>query len=59
MVNIHTPQAEMLIEHFHELRADLHVDELEQSADPRRAPLHLVRMYANGTRHRGDEAVAT
>lgn len=59
MVNIHTPQAEMLIEHFHELRADLHVDELEQSADPRRAPLHLARMHADGTRHRTDEAVAT
>ena len=34
MVNIHTDQAELLIEHFEELRGDGHDAELEASETP-------------------------
>ena len=53
MVNIHTPQAELLIEHFQHLRGAEHVDELAESLDPRRAPAGLVRHHQDLTRRRG------
>ena len=37
-VNIHTDQAEMLIEHFEELRGESHDAELEASRDPPACP---------------------
>ncbi|MDE9364187.1 poly-gamma-glutamate synthase PgsB [Luteipulveratus sp. YIM 133132] len=44
MVNIHTDQAEMLIEHFHELSGADHHDELEESLEPGRAPRGTQRL---------------
>jgi hypothetical protein len=38
MVNIHTHQAEMLMEHFEHEAGDEHVDELAASLDPERQP---------------------
>jgi hypothetical protein len=55
LVNIHTPQAELLIDHFQHLRGDEHVDELAESLDPRRAPVGLVRQHQDLTRRRGRE----
>ena len=48
MVNIHTAQAEMLIEHFQSER-DSHVDEVEMSQQPDRAPAPLQRAAANAS----------
>ncbi|EOM76161.1 hypothetical protein [Rhodococcus rhodnii] len=44
MINIHTDQAELLIEHFEQLRGDDHHDELDLSRDPRRAPAGAARL---------------
>jgi poly-gamma-glutamate synthase PgsB/CapB len=44
MVNIHTDQAELLIEHFAELSGDGHAEEVEASRDPRRLPQGAARM---------------
>jgi poly-gamma-glutamate synthase PgsB/CapB len=44
MVNIHTHQAEMLLEHFVELRGGDHDEELEASRDPTRLPQGATRM---------------
>ena len=44
MVNIHTHQAEMLLEHFAELRGGDHDEELEASRDPSRLPQGESRM---------------
>lgn len=50
MVNIHTEQAELLIEHFQHERDD-HVDEIELSRSPARAPAPLQRALAQATYH--------
>lgn len=50
MVNIHTHQAEMLIEHFAELRGGGHDEELEASRDPARLPLGTQRIRRSGGR---------
>lgn len=44
MVNIHTDQAEMLLEHFAELRGGDHDEELAASRDPSRLPQGTTRM---------------
>ena len=44
MVNIHTPQAEMLMEHFSRMRGDVHDPELAVSRSPRRMPQGTRRM---------------
>ncbi len=38
MVNIHTEQAELLIEHFEHLQGAEHRSELDESRDPARMP---------------------
>lgn len=43
MVNIHTDQAELLLEHFAELRGAEHDEELEASLDPARLPAGVRR----------------
>jgi hypothetical protein len=43
MVNIHTHQAEMLLEYFEHERGSAHTSELEMSRDPRRMPLPTQR----------------
>ncbi|NHA68489.1 poly-gamma-glutamate synthase PgsB [Phycicoccus flavus] len=50
MVNIHTDQAELLIEHFHELAGSDHVDEIEASRQWERAPRALTRMRSAAQR---------
>ncbi len=49
MVNIHTAQAELLIEYFEHLQVD-HVSELDESRDPRRQPVGVNRLRQAGTR---------
>jgi poly-gamma-glutamate synthase PgsB/CapB len=44
MVNIHTHQAELLIEHFHELAGSEAVDEIAASREWARAPRAVARM---------------
>lgn len=44
MVNIHTHQAEMLLEHFAHLRGDEASDELSASLDPARLPFGSARL---------------
>ena len=44
MVNIHTGQAEMLLEHFAHLRGGEHDEELEASRNPARLPQGSARM---------------
>ncbi|MFD4406192.1 poly-gamma-glutamate synthase PgsB [Nocardia sp. NPDC058499] len=46
MVNIHTDQAELLIDHFRELRGADHRDEMDESRDPRRASLGVTGSVA-------------
>lgn len=58
MVNIHTDQAELLIEHFEHLQGSEHRSELEESRDPARMPggttrVHWARAHLHG-RHRAD-----
>ncbi len=43
MVNIHTDQAELLLEHFAELRGAEHDEELTASLDPARLPIGVRR----------------
>lgn len=38
MVNIHTDQAELLIEHFEHLQGSAHRNEIDESRDPDRMP---------------------
>jgi poly-gamma-glutamate synthase PgsB/CapB len=52
MVNIHTDQAEMLIEHFEELRGGPHDEELGASRAPERLPMGSQRMRRAGARSR-------
>ncbi|WP_052594119.1 poly-gamma-glutamate synthase PgsB [Luteipulveratus mongoliensis] len=52
MINIHTAQAEMLIEHFQHLRGEDHRDEIEESRDPSRAPRGVQRVVRAATRTR-------
>lgn len=51
MVNIHTDQAELLIEHFSHLRGGVHDEELKASRDPERLP-NATRRVARATGHR-------
>ncbi len=44
MVNIHTHQAELLLDYFQHARGALHGEELEQSRDPARLPLGATRV---------------
>jgi hypothetical protein len=53
MVNIHTEQAELLIEHFEHLQGVGHRTELEESRDPARMPAGVVRMR-RAAAHRPD-----
>jgi gamma-polyglutamate synthase len=57
MVNIHTDQAEMLLEHFAHLRGGDHDEELEASRDPARLPQasSRVRRAAGHQRRRGQD----
>jgi poly-gamma-glutamate synthase PgsB/CapB len=55
MVNIHTDQAEMLIEHFAELRGGAHDEELEASRAPERLPMGSQRVRRAGARSRRAE----
>ncbi len=48
MVNIHTDQAEMLIEHFEHLQGAEHRNELDESRDPARMPAGTVRVRRAG-----------
>jgi poly-gamma-glutamate synthase PgsB/CapB len=49
MVNIHTEQAELLIEYFEHLQGDDHRNELEESRDPVRMPGGTRRMQRAST----------
>lgn len=44
MVNIHTEQAELLIDHFQHLRGGDHRDEIDESRDPQRASVGVARL---------------
>ena len=50
MVNIHTDQAELLIEHFQHLQGTSHRSELEESRDPARMPPGTQRVRRAATR---------
>lgn len=50
MVNIHTHQAEMLMEYFAEQDGTEHIDEIAQSRDPARQPASHARLRAAATR---------
>jgi hypothetical protein len=52
MVNIHTDQAEMLIEHFAELGGGAPGAEIEASRDPDRLPMGSQRLRRAGARAR-------
>lgn len=45
MVNIHTDQAEMLLEHLAHLRGEEHRDTLDESREPARAPSGVLRIH--------------
>ena len=45
MVNIHTEQAELLIEHFEHLQGASHRNELDESRDPARMPPGTQRLH--------------
>ncbi|MCH8613973.1 poly-gamma-glutamate synthase PgsB [Arsenicicoccus dermatophilus] len=53
MINIHTDQAELLIEHFAHLLGDRSDDEIAESMLPARAPLGRQRVLAATTRRAG------
>ena len=57
MVNIHTDQAELLIEHFEHLQGDSHRSELEESRDPARMPPGTQRLH-RAVAHPADERAA-
>jgi poly-gamma-glutamate synthase PgsB/CapB len=50
MVNIHTEQAEMLMEHFAHLQGDDHRDELDEARAPARMPAGVARIQRASTR---------
>ena len=50
MVNIHTHQAELLLEHFAQTDGAEAVDELAQARDPRRAPAPTTRLLRAASR---------
>ncbi|WP_052591959.1 poly-gamma-glutamate synthase PgsB [Luteipulveratus mongoliensis] len=50
MINIHTEQAELLIEHFQHLRGDEHRDEIDESRDIARAPIGVQRLQRAAAR---------
>ncbi|MDP9405608.1 MAG: poly-gamma-glutamate synthase PgsB [Actinomycetota bacterium] len=54
MVNIHTEQAELLIEHFEHLQGASHRNELEESRDPARMPPGTQRLH-RAAAHRADQ----
>ena len=58
MVNIHTEQAEMLIERFADLRGRDADDELAASRDPARMPISTQRVRALGSRDRRSREMA-
>lgn len=51
MINIHTDQAELLIDHFQELRGADHRSEIDESRDPRRASVGVSRLRRAGAHH--------
>ncbi|MFW0787260.1 poly-gamma-glutamate synthase PgsB [Gordonia sp. CPCC 206044] len=51
MINIHTDQAELLIDHFAELRGADHRSEIDESRDPRRASIGVSRLRRAGAHH--------
>ncbi len=52
MVNIHTEQAELLLEHFEHLQGSEHRSELDESRDPRRMPAGVNRVRRAGAHRR-------
>jgi poly-gamma-glutamate synthase PgsB/CapB len=50
MVNIHTDQAELLIEHFEHLQGASHRSELDESREPARMPPGTQRLHRAATR---------
>lgn len=58
MVNIHTEQAELLIEHFEHLAGAGAEDALEASRDPRRMPLGSQRIRGVAARREGTDGGA-
>ncbi len=56
MVNIHTDQAELLIEHFEHLQGASHRSEIEQSRDPARMPPGTQRLHRAMNRRRAPDA---
>jgi poly-gamma-glutamate synthase PgsB/CapB len=58
MVNIHTEQAELLIEHFEHLAGSDHVDEIVASREWGRAPRSLARMRSAALRSQLAESAA-
>ncbi|EWT03509.1 capsular biosynthesis protein [Intrasporangium oryzae NRRL B-24470] len=50
MVNIHTEQAEMLMEHFAHLQGEDHREELDEAREPARMPAGVARMQRAATR---------
>lgn len=50
MVNIHTDQAELLMEHFAHLQGDAHLDELDEARNPDRMPAGAARMQLASSR---------
>lgn len=50
MVNIHTEQAELLINHFQDLTGVEHRDHLDESRHPKRAPRGVARLQVAATR---------
>ena len=56
MVNIHTDQAELLIEHFEHLQGASHRSELDESRDPARMPTGTQRLQRAGTHVRADRS---
>ncbi len=52
MVNIHTDQAELLIEHFEHLQGAGHRSELDESRDPARMPAGTARVRRAGAHRR-------
>ena len=62
LINIHTDQAELLLEHFAELRGDEDRDALDESRDPVRAPSGTARIHRAASRmvprsHTADRAL--
>jgi poly-gamma-glutamate synthase PgsB/CapB len=58
MVNIHTDQAELLLEHFDHLRGTGQRSEIEESREPARMPAGVVRLRREAARREGRAAGA-